>query len=59
MVSVVDMLQPDLDEAKKRNAYGIKEEVLRDMIDKWEPFIHNKLKEKAGAIEEEKDEHEQ
>ena len=45
LVSIVDMMQPELKDATKNNAYGIKEPILRDMMDKWEPFIHNKLKE--------------
>jgi len=49
---------PDIQEAKKRNAYGIKEDVLLDMIAKWEPFIHNKLKDKASSIPESKEEEE-
>lgn len=50
MVSVVDMPQPELSEAQKRNAYGIKAEVLKDMVDKWEPFVHNRLVERTSEI---------
>ena len=58
MVSVVAMPHPDLDVAKKRNAYGIKEDVLREMMERWEPFSHSHLKEKAMAIQEQKEEDE-
>ena len=59
MVAVVDMPHPDLEEAQKKNAYGIKEEVLKDMIARWEPFILNRLKEKTTAIPEKKPEEEE
>ena len=58
MVAVVDMVLPDIEEAKKKNAYGIREEVLKDMIAKWEPFVQNRLREKNPAIPEKTEEEE-
>jgi len=56
LVSVVDMVQPDISEAQKKNAYGLKEDTLMAMAAKWEPFVQNKLKEKSAAIQENADE---
>ena len=53
------MPHPEVDTAQKRNTYGIKKEVLLDMIAKWEPFINNRLIQKSASIQEQKEEEEQ
>eukprot|EP00826_Nyctotherus_ovalis_P056470 TRINITY_DN7630_c0_g1_i2.p1 TRINITY_DN7630_c0_g1~~TRINITY_DN7630_c0_g1_i2.p1 ORF type:complete len:165 (-),score=77.65 TRINITY_DN7630_c0_g1_i2:145-639(-) len=52
LVAVVDMVQPDIEEAQKRNSYGIDKKALNEMATKWEPFIENKLRQKSLTIKE-------